>query len=318
MRQGGPEYAGALSLLSLGVTLGPSGLGVLTPQLLALVDPAIPVGLTGLGVLAALDIDIPSRDTQLGRMGPTLRDVGAAAAVASVMVALGLALMLDGYRLWAVAGVAGTCALATRSRHGAIPILLGALSLAWTRGGALATWNVGNTVVVSAGCAVIGWLMLRRQSSVAEQRGAIVAILLLIGGAADYLSVSALLGGLAAGTCWRLIGGTTRESVRREVTYLRHAVLAILLLTAGARTELTAVTIGLGIGYATISAALSEVTRALAPVIAAGSNILAIGLALSASRLWGPEMALPLTAVVVGTMLLQALAISRGRREAFE
>jgi hypothetical protein len=160
--------------------------------------------------------------------------------------------------------------------------------------------------------------MLRRQSSLADQRGAAVAILLLIGGAADYLSVSALLGGLAAGACWRLLGRAIRESVRREVAYLRHPVLAILLLTAGARIEVSAVAIGLGIGYAAISVGLSELGRALAPVNAAGSNILAIALALSAFRLRGPEMAVPLTVVVVGTMLLQALAMSRGRTEAFE
>src|SRR5688572_25278740 len=60
MPQPGSEYAGALSLLALGAMLGPAGLGVLTPQLLTLIDPAVPVGLTALGVLSALDAAPPT------------------------------------------------------------------------------------------------------------------------------------------------------------------------------------------------------------------------------------------------------------------
>lgn len=316
MRPTGPEFAGALSLLALGVVLGPSGLGALTPQLLSLVDPAIPVAFTALGVLAALETASRPQGAR-GHVINGLQDVGAAAVLAGVMVALGMALALDRERLYPVALITATCALATRVRLGALPILLGAFSVAWVGGFTLAAWTISNTVLVSAGCAVIGWLLLRHES-IAEQRGAAVAILLLIGGAADYLSVSALLGGLAAGACWRLMGGTIRESIRREVTHLRHPVLAILLLTAGARAELTTVAISLGIGYGTISAGISALAGSRASASAAGSHILAIALALSAFRLWGPEMAVPLTAVVVGTMVLQAVAMSRGATEALE
>jgi hypothetical protein len=317
MRQSGPEYAGALSLLALGAVLGPSSLGVLTPQLLTLIDPAIPVGLAILGVLAALNTDA----TRAARRAPPVKafqDAAAAAAIAGTLAAIAFAFGLDGSRPWIVAGVAAACALATRLQHGGIPIVLGALALAWMGSAGLALWTVGNTVVVSVGCAAIGWIMLRRQSPGAEQGAVVVAMLFLIGGAAESLSVSALLGGFAAGLCWGLPRTTVRESVRQDVAYLRHPVLAILLLTAGAHAELSVVTIGLGVGYAAVSALLSHLAEALTAVTVAGSNILAIALALSAFRLGGPEMAVPLAAVVVGTMLLQALAISRGRTEVFE
>lgn len=319
MRQSGPEYAGALSLIVLGVALGPSGLGVLTPQLLALVDPAIPVALAALGVLAGLELRVPASAELRGSVTVVMVDLAVAAAVAGSAALVALGLGVERGPVWAVAAVTGICALAARSSNQIFPILLGGLSLAWMRGQSpMALWIVGNTVVVAIGCAIAGWLMLRRPSSDNEQRAVAVAILLLIGGAADYLSVSALLGGLAAGLCWRMMGQSVREPVRRDITYLRHPVLAVLLLTAGARIEITIVALGVGIGYAAARAVLSRLGDTLVPVAVPGSSILALALALSAFRVAGPEMALPFAAVVVGTMLSQVFALSLGRTEAFE
>ena len=44
-----------------------------------------------------------------------------------------------------------------------------------------------------------------------------VATLLLLGGVADYLVVSALMAGLVAGAFWHVAGGTARESIRRDL-----------------------------------------------------------------------------------------------------
>jgi hypothetical protein len=319
MRRSGPEYAGALSLIALGAVLGPSGLGVLTPQLLALVDPAVPVGLAALGVLAGLELRGTARSELNGSVVSAALDLAVAAAVAATTALLALGLGVDRDALWAVAAVTGICALAARSGSAALPILLGGLALAWMRSQSpAAIWTVANAVGVAAGCAVAGWLMLRRPSSDNEQRAVALAILLLIGGAADYLSVSALLGGLAAGACWRMMTRATRESVLRDVTYLRHPVLAVLLLTAGAHIQLTAITIGVGIGYAAAAAMLSRLGALIESTRASGSNILAVAFALSAFRVAGPEMAMPFAAVVVGTALSQAVALSLGRRERFE
>lgn len=319
MPRSAPEYAGALSLIALGAALGPSGLGVLTPQLLALVDPAVPVGLAALGVLAGLELRPPAR-TELGGAAITASlDLAVAAAVAAAAALLAAALGVDRASLWAVAAVTGICALAASSSSAALPILLGGLALAWMRDDApVAMWTVANAVGVAAGCAVVGWLMLRRPSSDNEQRAVALAILLLIGGAADYLAVSALLGGLAAGVCWRMMARAARESVLRDVTYLRHPVLAVLLLTAGAHIQVTTVAIGLGIGYAAAAAVVPRLGALIESTRAAGSNILAVAFALSAFRVAGPEMALPFAAVVVGTALSQVVALSLGRRETFE
>ena len=52
----------------------------------------------------------------------------------------------------------------------------------------------------------------------------------------DYLSLSALVGGLLAGLFWGYVGGTARDCIERDVRYLRHPLVVLMLLTAGAKT----------------------------------------------------------------------------------
>ena len=66
MRQRRADYAGAVSLIALGLALGPSGLRVLTPELLELIDPAVPVALAALGVLVGLESGPVERTTLKG------------------------------------------------------------------------------------------------------------------------------------------------------------------------------------------------------------------------------------------------------------
>jgi hypothetical protein len=318
MRQAGREYAGALSLIGLGAALGPAGLGVLTPQLLALVDPAIPVGLAALGVLAGLELRAPVRTDSRAAIG-TAVDLALAGVVGGSAALLALALGVSGLPLRTVAVLTGICAFAARSRNQSLAILVGAAGLASMRGSAsIAAWTTGTVTLVAIGCAVAGWLLLRRSSSEREQRAATVAMLLLIGGAADYLAVSALLAGLAAGMSWRIIGGVVAEAVRRDVWYLRHPMLAIVLLTAGAHTELTALSLGVGIGYALVGAVLARLGEAITSLTVAGSSVVAVAFAISALRIAGPEVTLPFAAVVIGTLLSQLFGMARGRTESFE
>jgi hypothetical protein len=318
MRQGNPDYAGALSLIALGAVLGPSGLGVLTAQLLALVDPAIPLALAALGVLAGLTIRMPPGPASRSATSAILPLVVAGAA-AGVVTLLALALGSHGAALRSAAVVAGICAFAASAPNGILPILLGAtVLLSMTGNATVAASTTGTAAVVAIGCAVASWLLLRRPSPERQQRGVTVALLLLIGGAADYVLAPALLGGLAAGLCWRFFGGVVEELVRRDVTYLRHPALAILLLTAGAHAEITTASVAAGIGYAGVGGAFFRPRHGVPPVAMTGSNILAVAVAISALRIAGPGMALPFSAVVIGTLLSQLLGMSRGRTEPFE
>jgi hypothetical protein len=63
-----------------------------------------------------------------------------------------------------------------------------------------------------------------------------IAALLLVGGIADYLSLSAMVGGLLAGLFWGYVGGVARDCIEREVRYLRHPLVVLMLLAAGAKT----------------------------------------------------------------------------------
>src|SRR3990172_13014351 len=93
-----------------------------------------------------------------------------------------------------------------------LPIVAGGLVLAWLRAGSsvgavtLAAQASGVTLALAAA----GWLLLTRASSETEERVFAIAVLLLIGGVADALSVSALLGGLVAGVFWRYAGRLPR------------------------------------------------------------------------------------------------------------
>jgi hypothetical protein len=318
MRQNSLDGVGALSLIALGAVLGPSGLGILTSQLLALVDPAIPVGLAALGVVAALEFRAPERARSRGTIAITLGLV-VGAAVAGGMVLIAVAMGVRDVPLLAMAALPGICAFAASTRNDIFPILLGALVLAFMEGSAItAAWTTSTAVVVAIGCAVAGWLLLRRPALLNQQSGVTIALLLLVGGAADYVLGPALLAGLAAGLCWRLLGGAVQESVQRDIAHLRQPVLAILLLSAGAHTQLSAAAIALGAIYAVVVASSSRLGRRVTSAPVVGSNILAVALAVSALRLALPDVALPFAVVVIGTLLSQLVAIAPGRPEVFE
>ena len=76
-----------------------------------------------------------------------------------------------------------------------------------------------------------------------------IAALLLIGGIADYLSLSALVGGLLAGLFWGYVGGVARDCIERDVRYLRHPLVVLMLLTAGAKTTFSGWILILTVAY---------------------------------------------------------------------
>jgi hypothetical protein len=335
--------AGLLSLVAIGAAFGPGGMAILTPGILDLVDPAIPMALAAMGVLAGLDL---GTNTPAGE-----RRLRAIAGVQTVLivatVSLGTALLAPllgatATPTWILAGVAGICAasaapspdtgpaessaLAARRLDDFVPILLGALFLAWMRDSSLAAAGLtAQATGVALAIAAAGWLLLHHPSSETEQRIFTVAMLLLLGGVADYLSMSALFGGMVAGAFWRRVGGATPAAVWRHVIYVRPPLLALLLIVAGARSTISPGVLALGIGYAllrgagvltagalnprkahaTASASASASPSLLAP------GILGIAFALNAFRAVGPDMAPALAVVVVGTVASQALALIR-------
>ena len=89
-----------------------------------------------------------------------------------------------------------------------------------------------------AGIAVIvafaGWLLVGQTDSEREQQVFVVGSLLLVGGAAAYLSLSALFAGLFAGILWGSAGNLARARIVKELDYFQHPLVVLLLLVAGA------------------------------------------------------------------------------------
>jgi hypothetical protein len=200
--------------------------------------------------------------------------------------------------------VAGGVALAVM-REGTLP---GAASLLLQASGAV--------LVV----AVAAWLLLTPASSDTERRVFSVAVLLLVGGAADYLSLSALCAGVVAGLLWRRVGGDVSESMRGDAGVSQHPLAMLLLIVAGARAEPTLVTLILAVGYVLLRAiakwAGASVARRLVPrlwsrglrVQLLAPGVFGVLFALNALRAGGPGMSVLLTVVVLGTIGSELLA----------
>jgi hypothetical protein len=193
------------------------------------------------------------------------------AAIMIVTVSAGLALLAWTTpalveSVWTLAFIAGICAATSLTLPAGtplepqspttriieagvvLPISAGGLLLAWLHTGAPAATLVllAQAFGVTLALATAGWLVLTRVSSPTEERVFALSALLLIGGAADALVLSALLAGLTAGVFWRLAGGRPREIVGRDVLFVQHSLLVLVLLVAGATAEISLASIAVG------------------------------------------------------------------------
>jgi hypothetical protein len=87
--------------------------------------------------------------------------------------------------------------------------------------------------------ALAGWLLVAQTDSEGEQQVFVVGSLLLLGGTAAYLSVSALFAGLLAGIIWNTGGGLPRTRILRKLDYFRHLLVVLLLVVAGASISIS-------------------------------------------------------------------------------
>ena len=323
------------SLLVLGMILGPRGISVLPTGALSLLDPAIPVALAALGALVGLSIEVRGRRRRRTYAMSLLQSALAALLVAVPLVLVPPSVLAHGtIPLWIFAASLGVCAASSLAVPAStsddpgdvyaglleldpvLPILAGGLLLGlFHPGGAGAALAlVGQVILISALLSGGVWLLLARAASDTEQRVFAFAAMLLIGGVADYLSISALLCGLVAGMIWQVAGGQARESLRRDVLYTQHSLLVLVLVVAGARTEFSLA----ASGAASVYVLLRLAAKLLGGVIAARAidadeprtaalqllspGVFGIALALNIVRAAGPDAAGLLTIVVLGTI----------------
>ena len=329
-------------LLTAGIAFGPRGINLLSPATLPFLDPVVPVALAALGVLVGLGVGDRRTDDR--------RVFGAACLVAAVtmlVVSAGFAVVT----LAAMSSIArpfltliltsGICAATSLTlpagnplepRTAAsrvvelgvlLPIVAGGLMLAWLRAGS----SAGAALLVAQACGVTlalaaaGWLLLTRASSETEERVFAVSALLLVGGVADALSLSALFGGLVAGVFWRYAGRHPRNTISRDVLFVQHPLLVLVLLVAGARADLSTASLALGAGYVVLRVvgllAGGTVARHVAGVNAPRDlglyvlppGVFGVAFALNAVSVVGADASMLLAAVVVGTIGSELVAL---------
>jgi len=313
-------------LLLCGALLGPHGLVILTQPVLSFLDPAAPVALVVLGISAAMRIQIVGDEARQHAVSAALQ-----ATVTAIVVAAGFLLAppgaLTGDPLipgWTVAAITLGIAAATSVdvEDCILPIAAGGLLLAFRRettgaGAVLTTLEGAMIATVIAGS---GWLLLSRTSSVDEHRVSTFGSALLLGGAADYLSMSALMFGLTAGGCWQLATSAVREHIRRDIAYVAHSLLALVLVVAGAHATFSMPVFAIAAGY-TVLRACGKLSgnwiagRLVSAASASANHLLimpgALGVAfmLNVVRALGDDFAPALTIVVIGTMVSSLIGI---------
>jgi hypothetical protein len=334
----------AVLLPMIAIALGPQGLAVLGPGVVSLLDPAVPVALATIGAMAAL---------QLSTLGVSRTRITIAfsteSALTGVAVAAGLYSLgpiiggLSGPTLLVVAAAAGICAAAssplasaepTRSARAELvvrdadfllPAIVGALLVTWLQQPTPieAALLFGKSIGASILVALAGVLLASSTGAPGEQRVLGMAVVLLLGGVADTLGLSALLSGLCAGLVWRAAGAAVREAVTPVLSYVQHPLLVILLLVAGMRVQITPTLLALTAAYVLLrlagkvvgSGVAAGMTRRPVATLAAqlvAPGVMGIALALTFARGDAELASTIVTVVVLGTaaaQLLHAVAV---------
>ena len=246
-------------LLLCGAAAGPHGLAILTQPVLSFLDPAAPVALAVFGIVAAMRIQTAGDDARRSAASAALQTAITGTIVAGAFLLVPpSATTGEPFPGWHIAAITLGIAAATSfdAEDCILPVIAGALLLAFARetsaGAALlTTLEAGMIAALIAGS---GWLLLSRTSAVDEHRVSTVGSALLLGGAADYLSMSALLFGLTAGGCWSLATSGVREHIRRDVDYVAHSLLALVLVMAGAHASFSIPVFAIAVGYVVLRA----------------------------------------------------------------
>ena len=253
-----PTPRPGLVLLLAGMAIGPHGLRILSPAVLSFVDPAVSMALAALGAFVGLDLRVRRPREQRLLLAASIESAVTLVVVAAGVLAVHLWVGDEStVAPWLLAVILGCCAASsaapvhdeavgngsTASRIGElddlVPIVVGGMALAAMHSATSASVlrltgeAAGVAAIIAAGC----WLLVAQTSVDSEQRVFSIGSLLLLGGSAAYLSVSALVSGLVGGVLWNVAGGAARDRIERDLRYLQHPLLALLLVVAGASME---------------------------------------------------------------------------------
>jgi hypothetical protein len=246
--------------LVAGLALGPGGLNLLSPHVLSILDPVVSVALAAIGSLVGMELSL--RRSYVRALGGAALQASVTAAV--IMLAFtAVSPAAEGFAsaalLGLLLGLAGASSatplpapeVADRDsmadRIGGfgdvVPIVAGGAALAWLAEASVASaaWLLLLTIAVFAATAFAGWLLVSDTASDAEQRVFAVGAMLLLAGTAAFLFSSALLAGFVGGILWRTAGAPGHQYLARDIRYMQHPLVVLLLVTAGAHADVPAV-----------------------------------------------------------------------------
>lgn len=315
-------------IVLLGSALGPSGLGLLSAGVVESLDPAMPVALAALGVFVGIGLNLRSAGDRRAFAAISIQ-----ACLTMGIVGAGVALLVPvwGAMLEPPAWFNGAL-LTICTADDLLAVLLGGATLAFLRepAPAAAAMLMLQATSITLVIAAAGWILLSRSAPGTEQRIFVIALLLLLGGASEYLSLSALTAGLVAGFFWEAVGGSTRAAIRRDVMYVHRPLIVLILAVSGARLVLTPVVLAIGLPYLVLrligTTAGSSAARRLVPAWSAtdtsltlvSPGIVGLAFALNAVRAAGSDAATVISIIVVGVVGSELLAPLLKRREAME
>jgi len=265
-----PTSAPVALLLLVGVAIGPRGVNLLTAETISLLNIVVPVALGALGVLVGLSVGGPGQDDRrllaAACLGAALTMLVVSAGIAAVAFAAAPVV----FPRWTLIVVGGICAASSLTLPTGnpleprtatikitelavlVPIAAGGLALAWLRAGSfagsllLAAEVAGITIAVAAAASL---LLTTQAPSHMEERVLAISALLLVGGVAGALALSALFAGLVAGVFWRYGPRHPRDTIARHVLFVQHPLLVLVLLVAGARADVSVLSLSFGAAY---------------------------------------------------------------------
>lgn len=247
-----PLTAPVMLLVPIGALLGPSGAAIITRDALTHLDVVISIALATLGVFIGIALG-----TQTGRVKRLVTAATVESSVTVLAVAAAAFFLLRSWNLplevapavaALVLGIAASASAAPfstndRAREIAarvadlddvLPIVAGAVVLSFAASGAeqvARDLSIATFAGVAAG--VSGWLLFEH-TDVAERGVFVLGTLALLGGIAAFLGTSPLVAGLVAGFIWARTPGHTDRLAADDLHKVQHALVVLLLFTAGA------------------------------------------------------------------------------------
>lgn len=322
------------------MAIGPGGLGVLSAGTLDSLDPLVSLALAALGVFVGLDLRLGGRqEWRLLRAGSV--EAGATIGVVTIgclLAAVAVPALFS--HTWLASAMLGICAASssTVADHDDVhphstrvndlddilPILLAGLLAVWFRASTppAFAWLLLQTAAMAVVLAVATVLLVRQTAAESEQRVFTIGAVLLLGGVAAHLSLSALAAGLFAGLCWNLAGGAGREHIVRDLRYLQHPLTVPLLIIAGARLAPSPSLLALLLLYVALRSAGKLLGHRLSQIVAFGRaapatsawhltspGVVGIAIALESTRISGqPHTVTVLSVIVAGALVFDLLS----------